>query len=55
VQSGDTLDTRLFVDGNEIELNKFVAEILGGTIKGAISSLHGIKKDWTEITIKIKK
>jgi hypothetical protein len=49
------LDTKLVVDGEEIDLNEFVAKILSGTIVGAVTSLRGIKKDWKEIEIKVTK
>jgi hypothetical protein len=47
------LDVKLLVDGEEIDLNEFVAKILSGTIAGAVTSLRGIKKDWKEIEIKV--
>jgi hypothetical protein len=47
------LDVKLLVDGEEIDLNEFVAKILSGTIVGAVTSLRGIKKDWKEIEIKV--
>ncbi len=47
------LDTKLLVDGEEIDLNEFVAKILGGTVVGAVTSLRGIKKDWKTIEIKV--
>jgi hypothetical protein len=46
------LDVKLFVDGEEIDLNEFVTKILGGTLVGAVTSLQGIKKDWKEIKVK---
>jgi hypothetical protein len=49
------LDTKLFVDNEEIELNEFVVKILGGTIVGAVTSLRGMKKDWKEIRLEVKK
>lgn len=49
------LDVRLFVDGEEISLNKFVVKILGGTVVGAVSALRGVKEDWKEIKIEIKR
>jgi len=49
------LDVKLFVDGKEINLNEFVVKILGGTIAGAVTSLRGIKEDWKQIEIKVKK
>lgn len=49
------MDTKLFVDGEEIDLNEFVVKILGGTIVGAVTSLRGIKKGWKEIKIEVKR
>ncbi|MEM3617833.1 MAG: hypothetical protein QXK47_02020 [Candidatus Bathyarchaeia archaeon] len=49
------LDVKLFVDGEEISLNKFVVEILGGAIVGAVGALHGVKEDWKEIKIEVKR
>ena len=47
------MDTKLLVDGEEIDLNEFVVKILSGTIAGAVTSLRGIKKDWKTIEIKV--
>lgn len=47
------MDVKLLVDGEEKDLNEFVAKILSGTIAGAVTSLRGIKKDWKEIEIKV--
>jgi len=49
------LNIKLVVDGEEINLNEFVTKILGGTVVGAVTSLRGIKEDWKQIEIKIKK
>jgi len=49
------LDVKLFVDGEEIDLNEFVVKILSGTVVGAVTSLRGIKKDWKEIELKVTK
>jgi len=49
------LDVKLFVDGEEIDLNEFVVKILGGTIAGAVTSLRGIEKDWKKIEVKVTK
>ncbi len=46
---------KLFVDGEEIRLNEFVVKILGGTVVGAVSSLRGVKEDWKEIKIEVRK
>ncbi len=43
------------VDGKEIPVNEFVEKILAGTIRGAVTSLRGIKDDWKKIEIEIQK
>jgi hypothetical protein len=47
------LDTRLTVDGEEVDLNEFAQKILAGMIVGAVTSLRGIKKDWKETSITV--
>lgn len=47
------MDVKLLVDNEEIDLNEFVAKILGGTIAGAVTSLRGIKKDWKKIELTV--
>lgn len=49
------LDVKLSVDGEEISLNKFVAKFLGSTIAGAVSALRGVREDWKEIKIEVKR
>ncbi len=49
------MNAKLVVDGEEIALNEFVSKMLTGTVAGAVTSLRGIKKDWKEIKIEIKK
>jgi hypothetical protein len=49
------LNTKLYIDEEEIDLNEFVTKILGGTIVGAVTSLRGIKKEWKEIKIVVEK
>ena len=49
------LDVKLFVDGEEIDLNEFVVRVLSGSLVGAVTSLRGIKKDWKEIEVKVKR
>jgi hypothetical protein len=47
------LKVRLLVDGEELDLNEFVDKILGGTVVGAVTSLRGVKKDWSKIEIAV--
>jgi len=49
------VDVKLFVDGEEISLNKFVVKILGGTVVGAVSALRGVREDWKEIKIEVRR
>ncbi len=49
------MDVKLTVDGEEIDLNDFVTKILSGTIIGTVTSLRGIKKDWKDIKLEVKK
>ena len=49
------MDTKLTIDGEDVEMNEFVRKILGGTIVGAVTSLRGIKKEWKEISITVTK
>ena len=49
------LSLKLKVDGKDIPLNDFVGKLLNGAITGAVTSLKGIKEDWTKIEIEIEK
>jgi len=49
------MNVRLNVDGKEIPLNKFVVNVLSGSILGAISSLKGVNENWKEIEIRVEK
>jgi len=49
------LEVSLLIDGKTIELNEFTKEFLGGTLKGAISPLREIDKNWKELEVKIKR
>ena len=49
------MEMKLLVDGKEIPLNEFVSKILTGTVVGAVTSLRGIREDWTKIEVEITK
>ncbi|HII85630.1 TPA: hypothetical protein HA273_03445 [Candidatus Bathyarchaeota archaeon] len=49
------MGTKIVVDGKEIPLNEFVSRIIGGMVVGAVTSLRGIKEDWTRIEIEVTK
>jgi hypothetical protein len=49
------LNVELLIDGESVDLNKFVEKILGGTVVGAVTSLRDVKTDWAKIEIRVKK
>jgi len=49
------LEVSLFIDGKTIELNEYIKDFLGGTIKGAITPLTGVNSKWKQLEIKIKR
>jgi hypothetical protein len=48
------MEVELTVDGKSIEINHFVQAILGSTVVGAATTLHGVDRDCKEILIKVK-
>ncbi|WMW22196.1 hypothetical protein RE476_12620 [Methanolobus mangrovi] len=48
------MEVELTVDGKNIEINHFVQAILGSTVVGAATTLHGVDRDCKEILIKVK-
>lgn len=49
------MEVKVIVDSEEILLNDFVSRILAGTFVGAVTSLRGIRKEWKEIKVEIKR
>ncbi len=45
----------LEIDGKEIPMNEFVRKILCGMITGSLGALHGVKDDWKNINISLKR
>ena len=43
------------IDGEEIEVNRFVQEMIGNAIAGALSALKGVRRDWDELKITVKR
>ncbi len=48
------MEVILTVDGKNIEINHFVQDILGNTLVGAVTTLHGVDEDCKEVLIKVK-
>lgn len=49
------VEIRLIVDNNEICVNEFVQNVIGRAIVGAVSALKGVKEDWTEIEVAVRR
>lgn len=49
------MKVKLFIDGREIPINEFVNNIIGEMIVGAVKTLKGVDKEWSVISIEIKK
>ena len=45
----------IYVDKEEVGANEFVQNVMGRAIAGAVSALKGVKEDWKEIEIKVRK
>jgi hypothetical protein len=51
----EDVDLVILVDGEEIDANMFVQNVIGKAIVGAISALKGVKEDWEEIAVTVKR
>ena len=49
------VEVEIFVDKEEIGANEFVQNVMGRAIAGAVSALKGVKEDWNEMEIKVKR
>jgi hypothetical protein len=52
---GVEVEMEIFVDKEEVEANEFVQNVMGRAIAGAVSALKGVKEDWGEIEITVKR
>ena len=44
---------KLTVDGEKVPANGFVESIIFNIISAAIGSLHGVSKDWKDMSIEL--
>lgn len=51
----EDIKVRLTVDNDEIDVNKFVQNVIGKVIVGAVTSLKGVKEDWTEMEVAVRR
>jgi len=49
------LKVNLIVDGEKINLNDFANDVLGGTLKGAISPLRGVDSNWKKLELTVER
>ena len=51
----EKMEVEIVVDEDEIEANEFVQNVIGKSIAGAVSALKGVKEDWKEIAVTVKR
>lgn len=51
----EDVDLVIIVDGEEIDVNLFVQNVIGKAVAGAVSALKGVKADWKEIDLIVKR
>jgi hypothetical protein len=51
----EKVEVEIFVDKEEIGTNEFVQNVMGRAIAGAVSALKGVKEDWKEMEIRVRK
>lgn len=51
----ERIEVVIVVDEEEIEANEFVQNVIGKSIAGAVSALKGVKEDWEEIVITVRR
>ncbi|MGB2842721.1 MAG: hypothetical protein WBC40_09665 [Halobacteriota archaeon] len=49
------VEVEIFVDKEEIVVNEFVQNVIGKAIAGAVSALKGVKEEWGEIEVKVRR
>ncbi len=49
------MEVEIRIDGQVLELNEFVQQILGNAIAGAVSALKGARKDWDTLNVVVKR
>ena len=49
------IEVEISVDKEQIKAKEFVQNVIGKAMVGAVSTLKGVKEDWTEIELKVKR
>jgi len=52
---GVEVEMEISVDKEEVEANEFVQNVMGRAIAGAVSVLKGVKENWEEIEIRVRR
>ena len=51
----EDVDLVIVVDKEEMDVNTFVQNIIGRAIVGAVCVLKGVKEDWEEIEVTVRR
>lgn len=51
----EEIEMVLEIDGKKIPMNDFVKKILCAMVKGSIETLHGVRDDWKNVTIRMSR
>ncbi len=51
----EDVDLKIVVDGEEVDVNEFVQNIIGRAIASAVCVLKGVKEDWEEMELTVRK
>ncbi len=48
-----SVEVRLVVDGEDVELNEFVTKMIGGVVEAMVSTLKGVDENWKVAKLEI--
>jgi len=51
----ENVDLKIVVDGEAVDVNEFVQNIIGRAIVGSVCVLKGVKEDWEEMELTVRK
>jgi len=49
------MNAELIVDGEKIPMNDFIQKMLGRMLGGAVETLHGVEREWSEVSLTVKR
>jgi hypothetical protein len=51
----EDVDLKIVVDGEEVDVNGFVQNIIGRAIVSSVCVLKGVNEDWEEMELTVRK